>query len=58
MNLIIIATTTNQMAIPWVRNMEVENCDLMANSDVTKFVGKCLTFVAVIARYKHACSVL
>jgi hypothetical protein len=58
LNLIIVATTTDQMVIPWVRNMEVENCDRMGNSDVTKFVHKCLRFVEVIARHKHACSVL
>jgi len=58
MNLILVATTKNQMAVPWVRDVEGENCDRAANSDVTKLVYECLKFVEVVARHKHACSVL
>lgn len=57
-NLILVATTKNQMAILWVCNVEGEYCNRAANSDVTKLVYKCLKFVEVIARHKHECSVL
>ena len=54
MNLIIVATTKHQVALPWVRNVEGENCDRAPNSDVTKFVYKCLSFVEVIDRHTQA----
>ena len=57
MNLILVVATKNQMTKPWLRNVEGENCDRAANSDVTKLVYKCHRFVEVIARHKHACSV-